>query len=196
MTQAFYELEEFPEIALIQDNYRVILGELEANKVWINWGSDAYNKSGECLFLRGDWKVCPLFFGSYIGEHMHVPGITQKEKNELIKSLPDRFPKTTEILNSVYGINYAAFSRLFPKSSLEPHSHNDPTALTYHLGLVIPPGETCGLTVAGETHIWKEPGEAIIFNDTLEHSAWNDSDMDRIIFHLNFVNPDAPLFPF
>jgi aspartyl/asparaginyl beta-hydroxylase (cupin superfamily) len=54
------------------------------------------------------------------------------------------------------------------------------------LGLVVPPG--CLLRVAGETRAWQE-GRCLIFDDTLEHEAWNNSDQPRGVLLLDFLRP-------
>lgn len=34
-----------------------------------------------------------------------------------------------------------------------------------------------------------EPGKALIFDDTIEHEAWNDSDTPRAVLILDIWNP-------
>ena len=47
-----------------------------------------------------------------------------------------------------------------------------------HIPLVIPPG--CGFRVGAETLEWKL-GEAFVFDDTIDHEAWNNSDEWRAV---------------
>ncbi len=183
----FYPIHLFPEFSELIKNYHTVLEELEQNKTWLNWGSDAYDPMGHCKFLTGDWTICPLYFGKVRGYEMNVPGMSGTQLLDLTASLPKRFPKSTELLKPIKNINFAAFSRLHPKSKLAPHKHDNPDNLILHMGLVIPPGETCGLKVGDITHFWHKPGEAVVFNDTFEHSAWNDSDQERIILYIDFV---------
>ncbi len=188
MTQKpFYDLADFPDMQAIQQHFQIIQKELHENKVWLNWGSDSYDPTGHCKFLSGNWTVCPIYFGNYGGGDMNVPNLSRDEMSELLASLPSRFPETTALLKLFRRINFAALSRLHAKSKLAPHRHNNPYSLIFHLGLIIPPGNLCGLKVAQETHLWTKPGDAIIFNDNLEHSAWNDSDEDRIILYIDFT---------
>ncbi|HEY0436794.1 MAG TPA: aspartyl/asparaginyl beta-hydroxylase domain-containing protein, partial [Phenylobacterium sp.] len=58
--------------------------------------------------------------------------------------------------------------------------------LIVHLPLVVPPG--CGFRVGGTTRQW-EPGRAFVFDDTIEHEAWNDSDEPRAVLILDTWNP-------
>lgn len=183
----FYPIHLFPQLEELTKNYQVIVDELEHNKTWVHWGSDAYDPMGHCEFLSGDWTICPVYFGRVRGIEMNVPGMTTTQLLDLSVSLPKRFPKTTELLKGIKNINFSAFSRLHPKSKLAPHTHDNPDNLIFHMGLVIPEGKKCGLKVGGQTHLWTKAGDAVVFNDTLEHSAWNDSDNERIVLYVDFV---------
>lgn len=183
----FHELTEYPDLETIQHNYPQIQNELLSNKVWLNWGSDNYDQSGHCEFLTGDWTVCPIFFGNYSGEDMNAQGLNKLQMIELLATLPSRFPDTIAILKKIPRINYAAFSRLHPKSKLAPHKHKNPLCLIFHMGIIIPAGKLCGLKVGNETHLWRKPGEVVIFNDNFEHSAWNESEEERIILYIDFL---------
>ena len=187
--RALYPLAEFPDLQKLQEHFPTNLKELSDNKLWMPWGSDSYDKSGQCSFLKGDWTICPVYFGNYSGTDMDVPHMGYTELKELTDSLPNRFPETTNLLKKIPSINFAGFSRLYPHSRLEPHKHNNPDSLIFHLGLVIPPGITCGLKVGDQIHTWTQPGDAVIFDDNLEHSAWNDSSEDRILLYIDFVRP-------
>jgi aspartyl/asparaginyl beta-hydroxylase (cupin superfamily) len=70
------------------------------------------------------------------------------------------------------------FSILSPQTRIPPHTGVTNTRLVVHLPLVIPPG--CGFRVGSETREWKE-GEAWVFDDTIEHEAWNQSEVPRAI---------------
>jgi aspartyl/asparaginyl beta-hydroxylase (cupin superfamily) len=50
----------------------------------------------------------------------------------------------------------------------------------------VPPG--CGFRVGAEQREW-DPGRAFVFDDTLEHEAWNDSDVPRAVLILDTWNP-------
>ena len=79
------------------------------------------------------------------------------------------------------------FSRLRAGARIPPHSGMLNTRLICHLPLVVPPG--CGFRVGGETREWRE-GELLIFDDTVEHEAWNDGDSDRIILIFDIWRPE------
>lgn len=78
------------------------------------------------------------------------------------------------------------FSVLAPRTHIPPHSSVTNARLVVHLPIVIPAG--CRFRVGAETRDWKE-GKAWVFDDTLEHEAWNDSDDHRVILMVDIWNP-------
>lgn len=165
----------------------MVVEELQKNSLWIKWGSDSYDSSGNCLFLDGNWTICPVYFGNYSIFQMNLGRKGEVDIMELLDILPKRFPEITRLFSRIKSINFTAFSRLHPRSKLAAHRHKNPKSLIFHMGLVIPPGRTCGLCVNEEVHLWEKPGDAVIFDDNLEHSAWNDSDEERIILYADFM---------
>jgi len=80
----------------------------------------------------------------------------------------------------------AMFSILRPRTRIPPHTGVANTRLVVHLPLIVPEG--CGFRVGGETRPWRM-GEAWVFDDTIEHEAWNDSDQPRAILICDVWNP-------
>jgi aspartate beta-hydroxylase len=80
----------------------------------------------------------------------------------------------------------AVFSLLDARSRIPPHTGVNNTRLIVHLPLIVPEG--CGFRVGGETRAW-EPGKAFVFDDTIEHEAWNDSDAPRAVMIFDIWNP-------
>jgi aspartyl/asparaginyl beta-hydroxylase (cupin superfamily) len=80
----------------------------------------------------------------------------------------------------------AFFSLLKPKTRIPPHTGVTNTRLVGHVPLIVPPG--CGFRVGSETREW-QPGRAWVFDDTIEHEAWNDSDEPRAILIVDIWNP-------
>ena len=79
------------------------------------------------------------------------------------------------------------FSRLKAGARIPPHNGLINTRLICHLPLVVP--EKCGLRVGWETRAWRE-GETLIFDDTIEHEAWNESGEDRIVLLFEAWQPE------
>jgi aspartyl/asparaginyl beta-hydroxylase (cupin superfamily) len=71
---------------------------------------------------------------------------------------------------------------------IDPHTGPTNLRLRCHLGLSIPDGD-CGLTVAGETRRWRE-GTCLVFDDSLEHTAWNHTEAPRVVLIVDLWHPD------
>jgi hypothetical protein len=101
-------------------------------------------------------------------------------------------PQTMTILESLPILeieNFAPtvlFSVVAPHTRLPPHSSVTNARVVVHLPLIVPKG--CGFRVGNIVREWKE-GEAWVFDDTLEHEAWNDSDEYRTILMIDIWNP-------
>jgi aspartyl/asparaginyl beta-hydroxylase (cupin superfamily) len=78
------------------------------------------------------------------------------------------------------------FSALQPKTRIPPHTGVANTRLVVHLPLVVPEG--CGFRVGNETRQWRE-GEGWVFDDTIVHEAWNESEQPRVILIFDVWNP-------
>lgn len=95
-------------------------------------------------------------------------------------------PDTVRALERVPGLSMAGFSRLAPRTHVKPHVGWAASVYRMHLALVVPPG--CRLRVSAETQSWHE-GRCLVFDDTVEHEAWNDSDSPRGVLLLDFLRP-------
>lgn len=103
-----------------------------------------------------------------------------------------RCPNTVALLESLplahqrgYGPT-AMFSVLAPKTHIPPHTGSANTRLIVHLPLILP--EKCSFRVGNETRDWRM-GEAWVFDDSIEHEAWNNSDQTRVILIFDVWNP-------
>ena len=103
-----------------------------------------------------------------------------------------RCPRTAEVLKGAPQCEVAArgptafFSILDANTRIPPHTGVTNTRLTVHLPLIVPPN--CGFRVGSETREWV-PGKAWVFDDTIEHEAWNLSDVPRAILIFDIWNP-------
>ncbi|MBB6250590.1 aspartyl/asparaginyl beta-hydroxylase domain-containing protein [Nitrospirillum iridis] len=104
----------------------------------------------------------------------------------------ERCPRTAALLDAmpqpqVPGKSPAAmFSVLKPRTRIPAHTGVSNTRLVVHLPLVVPAG--CGFRVGNETREW-QVGKAWVFDDTIEHEAWNDSDQTRVILLFDIWHP-------
>lgn len=103
-----------------------------------------------------------------------------------------RAPRTAELVESlplarIPGRAPAVFfSILKAGKCIPPHTGVTNIRSIVHLPLIVPPG--CGFRVGGEVREWRE-GEAFVFDDTIEHEAWNNSNVDRAVLIFDCWNP-------
>jgi aspartyl/asparaginyl beta-hydroxylase (cupin superfamily) len=81
----------------------------------------------------------------------------------------------------------ALISILRPGTHIPPHNGMLNTRLICHIPLVVPP--RCRLRVGAETRDVVE-GKAMIFDDTIEHEAWNDGDSARAVLLFEIWRPE------
>ena len=80
----------------------------------------------------------------------------------------------------------AFYSILDANTRIPAHVGVTNTRCTVHVPLVVPPD--CGFRVGSTTREWV-PGQAWVFDDTINHEAWNLSDTPRAILIFDIWNP-------
>ncbi len=112
---------------------------------------------------------------------------------EIVPENAARCPRTMEVMAE---IPLAAvtnrspsvlFSLLRPGARIPPHTGLVNTRLICHLPLIVPPD--CGFRVGNDTRTPVE-GKAWVFDDTIEHEAWNRSDRTRVILLFEIWRPE------
>ena len=79
------------------------------------------------------------------------------------------------------------FSLLRAGARIAPHTGTHNARLICHLPLIVP--DRCGFRVGNETRQWQE-GKLLIFDDTIEHEAWNESGEDRVVLIFDIWRPE------
>lgn len=103
-----------------------------------------------------------------------------------------RCPQTTQALAAVEMASIgglcpnAMFSALAPRTVIPPHHGETNARLVVHLPLIVPDG--CVYRVGFERRRWTV-GEVLIFDDSIEHEARNDSDALRVVLIFDVWNP-------
>jgi aspartyl/asparaginyl beta-hydroxylase len=100
-----------------------------------------------------------------------------------------QYPQTAALIDRLSGpdgplsstLGDAFISRLEAQGRIPAHNGLCNISLVCHLALVVP--QTCGFRVGSETRAWQE-GKCLVFDDTFEHEAWNESDRDRYVLVL------------
>ena len=103
-----------------------------------------------------------------------------------------RFPRTWEALQEaplprISNSPTIMFSLLRGGARIAPHTGTHNARLICHLPLIVPPG--CGFRVGSDVREWEE-GKLLIFDDTIEHEAWNDSSEDRVVLIFDIWRPE------
>ena len=103
-----------------------------------------------------------------------------------------RCPRTAALLESLPMADQDGFAPTAVFSALEPHTHIPPhtgssnVRLLAHLPLILP--GPARFRVGNTIRSW-EMGRAWVFDDTIEHEAWNEADSLRVILIFDIWNP-------
>jgi ornithine lipid ester-linked acyl 2-hydroxylase len=170
--QPFYDPAGFPWVRDLEANWKVMRRELDDVLAYHSDLPNFQDISTDQASLTDDDRWKTYFFYGYG-----------------FKSEPNcaRCPETTRLVEQIPGMETAMFSILSAGKHLPPHTGPYKGVLRYHLGLLIPePEDQLGIRVGGEVAHWSE-GESLVFDDTFEHSAWNDTDSTRVVLFLDVV---------
>jgi aspartyl/asparaginyl beta-hydroxylase (cupin superfamily) len=179
----FYERDEFAWLAALESRWREIRDELLpiagddlAFQPYVQSDASRPPRDYGDLLDSADWSALYLIRGGTV-----------------VADVAARFPNTMALLADVplarsEGRTPAVlFSRLKPGARIPPHTGYTNARLICHLPLIVPEG--CGLRVGNETRAWRE-GEALIFDDSIEHEAWNTSDRVRVVLLFDIWRPE------
>jgi aspartate beta-hydroxylase len=103
-----------------------------------------------------------------------------------------RCPRTAEILSefplaTMPGLAPTVlFSALAPRTRIPPHTGSTNARAIVHLPLILP--GPARFRVGNDIREWRM-GEAWVFDDTIEHEAWNDADETRVLLIFDVWNP-------
>lgn len=78
-------------------------------------------------------------------------------------------------------------SLLRPGAHIPPHTGMINCRFICHLPLIVP--DNCGFRVGEKTIQWQE-GKVILFDDTVQHEAWNRSGKDRLVLIFDIWRPE------
>lgn len=180
---------EFPFLKSLEDSWEDVLEELN---------NLLYNESENNKSYFQAWHEVEIYEGRWDVYGLYAFG-------EKLENNCKRCPKTTSLVESIPGMVTAGFSALAPETHIRPHVGYSDSVLRCHLGLITPKpcpeydrratgtltSDTCGIRVGDEFYHWA-PGKAFVFDDTLEHEAWNWGDRTRFILLIDFKKKIAP----
>jgi len=150
----FYDTSCFPFTKKLEDKWSLVLAE------FTNLKSRTIPYPETDLYF-GEWDVLPfVFFGEIF-----------------IDNCKD-CPHTWDLLGEIPGLRTASFSILGPSTEIAPHTGFTKKVIRCHLALKVPHG--CAIIVGDVPKRWEE-GKCLVFDDTMEHYAYNKSEKDRVV---------------
>lgn len=166
------DVSDFPEMALLRENWQTLREEAERLEEGGNIRPAAkHNDVAFNTFFRRGWT---RFYVKWYGDPL--------------PSAEELSPKTVALVQSIPAVNAALFARLPAHGVLGEHRDPFAGSMRYHLGLKTPNSDACRIYVDGTPYSWRD-GEDIVFDETYIHSVINDTDESRIIFFCDVARP-------
>ncbi|OYW22159.1 aspartyl/asparaginyl beta-hydroxylase domain-containing protein [Sphingomonas sp.] len=182
----FYEREQFDWIAEVEaatDAMREELSELlateEGFRPYLTTSADRPRTEFHGLNDNPEWSTMHLF-----------------ENGGPVNVNVARAPRTYETLIKAPLCHITTraptimFSLLRAGARIPAHTGQINTRLICHLPLIVPEG--CAFRVGNEVREW-EVGKTMIFDDTIEHEAWNEGPDDRVVVIFDIWRPELTL---
>jgi len=170
----FFELDRFPWVGHIEQNWQVIREELEGVLEDHEALPNFQDISKDQIEITDDdrWKTFFLYgygFEAKLGVQM--------------------CPRTAALMREIPGMTTAMFSILSPRKHILDHRGPYKGVLRYHLGLIVPQdAEACRIRVGEDLRHWEE-GRSLMFDDTFNHEVWNDTDETRVVLFVDVLRP-------
>ncbi|MBI3715572.1 MAG: aspartyl/asparaginyl beta-hydroxylase domain-containing protein [Betaproteobacteria bacterium] len=160
----------------IRDELRKVLRDHSAFQPYVQGNADRPYRDQQGMLDNADWSAYYLWKnGEEVAEHAaRCPNTMAALADAPITRLANRSPSIL-------------FSLLQPGAHIPAHNGLVNTRLICHLPLIVPAG--CRFRVGNETREWQE-GRAWLFDDTIEHEAWNDSGEVRVILLFEIWRPE------
>ncbi len=179
----FYESGTFPWLRRLEEATADIRGELlqvlaedRAFQPYLQRNSRLPHTDAQGLLENPAWSAF------YLWKH-----------GKVVPENAARCPKTVAAMAGIplAGIKNRSpsvlFSLLKPGAHIPPHTGETNTRLICHLPLIVP--ENCHLRVGNDVRRVVE-GKAWVFDDTIQHEAWNGSSETRVILLFEVWRPE------
>jgi beta-hydroxylase len=170
----FFELERFPWVEHIEDNWEVIRDELQHMLEDRDALPNFQDISKDQIEITDDDRWKTYFLYGY--------GFEAKLGVETC-------PRTAALMREIPGMKTAMFSILSPRKHILDHRGPYKGVLRYHLGLIVPENaEACRIRVGEDIRHW-QAGKSMVFDDTFNHEVWNDTDGTRVVLFVDVLRP-------
>jgi len=180
----FYEREQFDWVASmeaatddIRSELKAIMSDPSKFSPYLQSDSAHLNRDDDSLANSTDWGALFLWdYGRLVPDAAQLfPATFKALEAAPLPAIPGQAPM-------------ALFSKLTPGTKIPPHHGFLNTRLICHLPIIVP--ENCGaLRVGNEERSWVE-GEMLIFDDSIEHEAWNVGDEERVVLLFEIWRPE------
>jgi aspartyl/asparaginyl beta-hydroxylase (cupin superfamily) len=178
----FYERDQFPWLAEIESAIPAIRSELEAvldeDGAFAPYVEGDPNRPRSLHRLLGD----PIWSAFHLWKQ-GLPVAGNAERCPATMAALERAPMPRIAGRSPM----ALFSLLRPGAHIAPHNGLLNTRLICHIPLIVP--GRCRLRVGNDVREWEE-GKALIFDDSVEHEAWNESEGTRVVLLFEIWRPE------
>ena len=170
----FFTVDQYPFLRPIQEAWKDILEEYK-RAVAIKPDSGMVTEG-----LVWPWPEKQLY-----NQGWKSIGLVYKGRDDYFytQKVKEMMPLTNSLVRKVPRVYIAGFSILEPNTIIYPHVGYTNDVLRSHLGLITPKGAY--IEVEGERMEW-EQGKMFVFDDMLEHNAYNGSNEERVILMIDF----------
>ena len=179
----FYDRAAFPWLdALesatdaIREELQAVLAEAESFAPYVQRSPDRPHHAQQGMLDNPDWSAFYLWRnGVPVADNAaRCPRTLAALEAVPLARLPNRSPTVL-------------FSQLRPGAHIPPHHGMVNTRLICHLPVIVP--GRCRFRVGNDVREW-QAGRAWVFDDTIEHEAWNDSDRTRVVLLFDVERPE------
>ncbi len=179
----FFEREEFAWLGAIEDETAAIRADLDAVlqrpaqfQPYVEGDIAAPSRDRTGMVNNPNWSAHFLVkYGARQAAHADAARATMAALHRApLAEMPHRGPSIL-------------FSALQAKTHIPPHNGFLNTRLICHLPLIVP--GSGALRVGNETRAWTL-GQALVFDDSIEHEAWNGSDQLRVVLIFDIWRPE------
>jgi len=164
----WHEASDFPLAGYLEAHFAEIRDEVLALE------PTRFQRESERIGRTGDWDVAFFY-----------------ERGRRHEMVCEACPVTTGGIETMPAMRTAGgliyVSRMRPRTHIQPHRGPTNLRLRCHLGITVPEGD-CALRVGDDTMQWKV-GKCLVFDDYLEHEAWNHTEQDRIVLIVDLWHP-------
>ena len=164
------------KIGSIVQEFQRVLPELTGFRPYIHASGNRPVNPDHPLLNNSDWSAAFLVENGAPDEALCAlfPETMQALEAAPLERIPGRGPSIL-------------ISRLTPGARIDAHKGFLNTRLTCHIPLIVP--DDCGIRVGNDTRTWSD-GELLIFNDSIDHEAWNNSSEDRYVLIFQVWRPE------